>query len=164
LPVPRHLVKAVLNGLAGTGVPQLRDFDEIALMLETWRDPATRRAIRHLVSNVVDLRGQIVTMRDRAYLTESMPMCVIWGSDDAVLPVLHAEYAAEIAPTATVEVISNAGHFPHKDHPERFVKIINDFIRSTEPAVYKRGKWRHLLVTGSQGPVPTTHDEVAVTA
>ena len=28
---------------------------------------------------VVDWRGQIVTMADRAYLTEAMPMCVIWG-------------------------------------------------------------------------------------
>ncbi|HSV41150.1 MAG TPA: alpha/beta fold hydrolase [Nocardioidaceae bacterium] len=164
LPGARHVVKAVLNGLAATGVPQLRDFDEIALMLDTWRDPATRRAIRHLVRNVVDLQGQIVTMRDRAYLTEAMPMCVIWGTDDAVLPVKHAAYAGEIAPLATVEVISNAGHFPHKDHPERFVKIINDFVRSTEPAVYKRGKWRHLLVTGSQGPVPSVADEVSVTA
>ena len=30
-------------------------------------------------------------------------------------------------------MIPNAGHFPHKDHPQRFVKIVNEFIRSTQP-------------------------------
>ena len=61
-------------------------------------------------------------------------------------------------------MISNAGHFPHRDHPERFVKIVNDFIKSTEPAVYKRAKWRQVLIEGAQAPVPAVPDEVAVTA
>ena len=100
---------------------------------------------------VVDLRGQIVTMRDRAYLTEAMPMAVVWGSHDTVLPVKHAQAAADLAPFAIVEVIANAGHFPHRDHPERFVKILHDFIRSTEPAVYRRAKWRSLLIKGAGG-------------
>jgi hypothetical protein len=68
-----------------------------------------------------------------------MPMLVVWGTEDSVIPVRHAGVAAEIAPGATVEVVGNAGHFPHKDHPQRFVKIVNDFIGSTEPAVYHRG-------------------------
>ena len=75
-------------------------------------------------------------MADRAYLTQAMPMCVIWGSDDQVIPVRHADNAAALAPDARVEVIPNAGHFPHKDHPQRFVKIVHDFIRSTQPATY----------------------------
>ncbi len=78
-------------------------------------------------------------MADRAYLTEAMPMCVIWGRNDPVIPVRHAGNAAALAPSARVEMIPNAGHFPHKDHPQRFVKIVNDFIRSTEPAVYDAG-------------------------
>jgi hypothetical protein len=89
-----------------------------------------------------------------------MPMCVIWGTDDAVIPVSHAQLASEIAPEATVEVIGNAGHFPHKDHPQRFVKIMNDFIRSTEPATYHRGRWRALLKNGPEA-TPTPRERVA---
>jgi len=164
LPGIRHLMKAALNQLSRT-TPAARDLAEVAEIIESWKDPRARRATRHLVRNVVDLRGQIVTMRDRAYLTEHMPMCVIWGTHDAVIPVRHAAVASEIAPTATVEVIENAGHFPHRDHPERFVKIINDFIRSTEPAVYKRAKWRSLLVNRAKAKVPATSDDkVAVIA
>ena len=167
LPVVLPVIQRVLRGLASTDLPAARDLREVALIIESWRDPDARRAVRHLVRNVVDLDGQIVTMRDRAYLTEFMPMCVVWGTDDPVLPAKHAKVAAELAPTARVELISNAGHFPHKDHPQRFVKIVNDFIRRTEPATYHRGKWRSALAKGALAPVRTvsaTATEAAVTA
>jgi pimeloyl-ACP methyl ester carboxylesterase len=150
----RQLSTAGLRTLAGSGLARTRDLDEVAAMLESLKDRRARAAIRHVVSAVVDWRGQIVTMADRAYLTAAMPMCVVWGTEDAVIPVRHAGIAAEIAPGATVEVIANAGHFPHKDHPQRFVKIVNDFIRSTQPATYHRGRWRALLRAGKQTPLP----------
>ena len=77
-----------------------------------------------------------------------MPMAVIWGEDDQVIPVKHAEHAAELAPDARVEVIPNAGHFPHKDHPQRFAKVVHEFIRTTQPAAYSRARFRSLLRAG----------------
>ncbi len=154
LPGVRHAAGAVMKGLAATGLPYTRDLDEVATIYESFKDRRARAAIRHVVRAVVDWRGQVVTMADRAYLTRAMPMCVIWGTDDDVIPVRHAGYTAELAPAATVEVIANAGHFPHKDHPQRFMKIVNDFVRTTEPAVYHRGRWRALLKAGRQTPMP----------
>jgi pimeloyl-ACP methyl ester carboxylesterase len=151
----RHLTKAALRSLAASGIPRARDLDEVAEIVDSFKDPKARKAIRHVVSAVVDWRGQVVTMADRAYLTQAMPMCVVWGTDDAVIPVRHAGNAAEMAPGATVEVIANAGHFPHKDHPQRFVKVVNDFIRMNPPATYHRGRWRALLKAGKQTPLPT---------
>jgi hypothetical protein len=81
-----------------------------------------------------------------------MPMLVVWGSDDIVIPVKHAENVARIAPGAVVEILPNSGHFPHKDHPERFVKTVNTFIRATQPASYHRGRWRTLLRNGPTEP------------
>jgi pimeloyl-ACP methyl ester carboxylesterase len=154
----RHLTTAGLRTLAASGISRARDLDEVAAIIESFKDRRSRTAIRHVVSAVVDWRGQIVTMADRAYLTAAMPMCVVWGTDDTVIPVRHAGIAAEIAPGATVEVIANAGHFPHKDHPQRFVKIVNDFVRSTQPATYHRGRWRALLKAGQQTPIPADAD------
>ena len=154
LPGVRHLTTAYLRALAATGLPVTRDLDEVAAIINSFRDPKARTAIRHVVSAVIDWRGQIVTMADRAYLTAAMPMCVIWGTEDSVIPVRHAGNAAEMAPGCTVEVIGNAGHFPHKDYPQRFVKIVNDFIRTTQPAAYHRGRWRALLKAGRQAPLP----------
>jgi len=153
LPGVRHVGAAGLRALSRTGVREFRDFDEVAEIYQSFRDPRARAAIRHVVRAVVDWQGQIVTMADRAYLTEAMPMCVVWGEDDRVIPVSHAARAAELAPKAQVEVIPNAGHFPHKDHPERFAKILHDFVRTTRPATYSRARWRRLL---QQGPAVGT--------
>jgi pimeloyl-ACP methyl ester carboxylesterase len=159
LPGVRQVTKAALQGLSLSRHPALRDLSEVAQIVESWRDPGTRRAVRHLVRTVIDLRGQVVTMRDRAYLTEAMPMAVVWGRDDRVLPASHAEALSTLAPLAQVEVFDNSGHFPHKDHPERFVWFLNDFIRTTRPATYRRSKWRALLVNGpGNGPQPDTDD------
>ena len=152
--------KLGLRTLSATGLPLVRDLDEVADIVQHLSDRRARAAITHVVRAVVDWRGQVVTMADRAYLTHAMPMCVVWGSDDAVIPVSHARLASEMAPEATVEVVPNAGHFPHKDHPQRFVKILNDFIRSTEPAVYHRGHWRTLLKNGREA-TPTPRQPVA---
>jgi pimeloyl-ACP methyl ester carboxylesterase len=154
VPGIRHAASVGLRTLAASGISRARDLDEVADIVATFRDPQARSAIRQVVSAVIDWRGQIVSMADRAYLTEAMPMCVIWGADDAVIPVRHASNAAEMAPGAMVEVIRNAGHFPHKDHPQRFVKILNDFVRSNQPATYHRGRWRALLKAGKRTPLP----------
>jgi pimeloyl-ACP methyl ester carboxylesterase len=153
LPGVRHVGAAGLKALARTGLKEFRDFDEVAQIYRSFRDPAARAAIRHVVRGVVDWRGQVVTMADRAYLTEAMPMCVIWGDQDRVIPVGHADRAAELAPGARIEILPNSGHFPHKDHPDRFVKILHDFVRTTSPATYSRARWRRLL---QQGPAPGT--------
>ena len=89
-------------------------------------------------------------------------MCVIWGEDDRVIPVSHADRAAELAPKARVEILPNAGHFPHKDHPERFVRILNDFVRTTRPAKYSRARFRKLLASGQAvgGPALATVTDI----
>ena len=148
LPGVRQVGKAGLRALAATPWKHTRDLDEVAEIFDSFKDPYARAAIRHVVSAVVDWRGQIVTMADRAYLTQEMPMAVVWGRDDTVIPVRHANNAARLAPDARIEVIPNAGHFPHKDHPHRFAKVLHEFIRSTQPATYSRARFRALLKAG----------------
>jgi len=157
LPGVRHVGTAGLRALSRTGIKEFRDFDEVAAIYASFQDPASRAAIRHVVRAVVDWQGQIVTMADRAYLTEEMPLCVIWGEDDRVIPASHARHAAEMAPAARIEIIPNAGHFPHKDHPHRFAKIVHEFIRTTRPATYSRDRFRSLLKAGHAdlGPAAT---------
>ena len=44
--------------------------------------------------------------------------------------------------------LPNTGHFPHRDHPERFVKVLTDFIRGTAPAEFDPEQWRGHLRRG----------------
>ena len=154
LPGIRHVGTGSLRALSRTGMKGFRDFDEVASIFQSFRDPASRAAIRHVVRAVVDWQGQIVTMSDRAYLTEAMPMCVIWGDEDRVIPTSHAQRAAELAPKARIEILPHSGHFPHKDHPDLFVKVLRDFIQTTTPASYSRARWRRLLQRGADAPAP----------
>jgi pimeloyl-ACP methyl ester carboxylesterase len=101
-----------------------------------------------VVRACVDIRGQIITMVDRAYLTEELPMLVLWGSADPVIPALHADTVRRIAQSARVEIVEGCGHFPHKDRPEVFVDAVRAFIDGTTPATYSRARWRALLKRG----------------
>ena len=53
-----------------------------------------------------------------------------------------------------LEIIEDAGHFPHKDHPERFTEVVDAFIRSTRPATYSRARFRDLLKNGRAPETP----------
>jgi predicted dienelactone hydrolase len=87
-------------------------------------------------------------MLDRCYLTESVPVQLIWGSHDSVIPVSHAQLAHSAMPGSKLEIFEGSGHFPFHDDPDRFVEIVQQFIDSTEPAVYDQELLRGLLRTG----------------
>ena len=129
-----------------------RDLDEVAEIFDKFKDPAARHAIRHVVRAVVDWHGQIVTMADRAYLTEEMPMWVVWGRDDRVIPVRHASHAAELAPELTRRGDPRRRPLPAQGPPVALRRIVHDFIRSTEPAKYSRARFRALLKNGPRRP------------
>ncbi len=164
LPGVVELNTGVLRLLHRTvGRKETRDFDEVADIVASFKDAGKRRAVRRLVTNSIDLHGQVVTMRDRAYLTEAMPLCVVWGEDDMVIPAKHAGIVATLAPEARVVVIPNAGHFPHRDHPVQFVTLLDDFMATTVPASYSRAKWRRLLKSGQAAPLHAVEDSVEPT-
>lgn len=153
LPGIRHVETTVMRLLAPVYPSYTRDFGEIADIVESWRDPRTRRAIVHLVRAAIDWRGQVLSMRDRAYLTEEMPVHVLWGAEDRVIPASHADIVQELAPSARVTVMPDCGHFPHKDQPHTFARLVTEWLEQTEPATYSRPRWRRLLLTGGK-PAP----------
>ncbi len=156
LPGVRHAGVAGMRALSKAPIKHTRDLDQVAAIFDSFMDPSARHASRHVVTAVVEWRGLVISMADRAYLTDAMPMCVVWGRDDQVIPARHADNAARLAPKARVEVIPNAGHFPHRDHPHRFAKIVHDFIRTTQPASYSRARWRGLLKSGRAAQAEAT--------
>lgn len=149
MPLVRHVNAGALRALAHTGLPGTRDLDEVASVYESFTDPRARAATRHVVRAVIDRKGQVVTMSDRVYLTQKLPMCVIWGADDRVIPAKHAEAALDSAPWARVVVFEDSGHFPHKDHPTRFAQVVAEFVRTQPANRHTRAEWRRLLIAGS---------------
>jgi pimeloyl-ACP methyl ester carboxylesterase len=164
LPGIRHAVTGSLRRLKLTGHPVVRDLGEIADIVDHLRDPRSRMALAHVVRACVDLRGQIITMVDRAYLTQEMPLCLIWGEDDQVIPAKHAERIKSVAPGVRVTITPECGHFPHKDNPELVVSTLHHFIRTTQPATHHRGRWRALLKNGAPAGVVIPDSRVVTIA
>jgi pimeloyl-ACP methyl ester carboxylesterase len=96
-------------------------------------DAESRRAFLTTTRAVMDPRGQSVTARDYLPDLAGLPVLVIWGTDDMVIPSRHAIHAKEAIPGCRVELFDGAGHFPHLDDPERFADVLRDFIATTGP-------------------------------
>ena len=127
-------------------------------IFDSFKDPQARGARSGTWSRaVVDWRGQIVTMADRAYLTEAMPMCVIWGSDDAVIPVRHAEHRRGARARRRGRGDRRTpGTSRTRTTRSGSSRSSTTFIRTTQPATYHREPAaRALLAAGRRRPGQT---------
>ncbi|MGW3285634.1 alpha/beta fold hydrolase [Streptomyces sp. NPDC001002] len=125
-----------------------QDAGEWLTLVDALPDETARNAFVRSLRAVVDWRGQVVTMLDRCYLTEGMPTMLLWGDRDSVVPVRHAYGAHEAMPGSRLEIFEGAGHFPFHSDPGRFVSLVEEFTRTTDPADWSREHWRELLCEG----------------
>jgi pimeloyl-ACP methyl ester carboxylesterase len=58
----------------------------------------------------------------------TMPTLVMWGANDAVVPVVHARRAMRRLPHAELAVISECGHMAHVERPEEFLRALVPFL------------------------------------
>lgn len=121
LQVIGHLLGAVV-GSTGVG----RDIPNALRILADLPEPTASAASTRTLRAVVDWQGQVVTMLDRCYLTESVPVQLIWGEQDVVIPVSHAHMAHAAMPGSRLEIFPKSGHFPFHDDPDRFIDLVED--------------------------------------
>ncbi|CAN5747956.1 alpha/beta hydrolase [soil metagenome] len=152
LPPARLAAMAGIELLRRSGTDIGRDAEELGRVLDALPDVASRGAFSRTLRSVVDWRGQVVTMLDRSYLTEAMPVLLIWGAHDAVIPVDHGHIAHAAMPGSELVVFDEAGHFPHHQDPERFVELLRGFITETDAVQFDRDRWRRLLREGRPRP------------
>jgi acetyl esterase len=58
-----------------------------------------------------------------------MPVLVLWGLQDGIVPPAYAERFAGLLPAATVRWVEGAGHFPHVERPEAVLEATVAFLR-----------------------------------
>jgi pimeloyl-ACP methyl ester carboxylesterase len=56
------------------------------------------------------------------------PALLVWGQDDRVVPLAYADEFARRLPEAKVEVVRDAGHAPHLEHPDAVARLLADFL------------------------------------
>jgi pimeloyl-ACP methyl ester carboxylesterase len=53
-----------------------------------------------------------------------VPVKIIWGREDRILPVAFADEFKRLMPKAQIHIVDNAGHLPHAEKPDQFVDLV----------------------------------------
>ena len=86
-------------------------------------------------ATLATLRSTVGPSGQREVLLEElprlqMPTLIVWGIEDRVLPYWQAQDALTRLKKGSLELIPNCGHLPHVEQPERFVSILDGFLRN----------------------------------
>ncbi|HXS47976.1 MAG TPA: alpha/beta fold hydrolase [Solirubrobacterales bacterium] len=130
------------RGLSAIGLRPSADVAEVARGYASLEDPARRAAFLDTLRAVVGTRGQRVGAADRLYLAEAVPLLIVWGARDSIIPVRHGEDAHRAIPGSRLEIFEDVGHMPQLEAPGRFIAVLERFLRETEPAKFDRGEWQ----------------------
>jgi pimeloyl-ACP methyl ester carboxylesterase len=144
-PAARRLVDLVGSAGRRLRLRTAADVEHYARAYTALADSESRRAFLGTLRGVVGTRGQLVGAHDRLYLAGHMPTLIVWGERDGVLPVDHGRAAHEVIPGSRLEIFEGAGHLPQLDDPARFVRVVDDFMESTEPSAFSVERWTEML-------------------
>jgi pimeloyl-ACP methyl ester carboxylesterase len=136
-----------VSGIAGRVLraahsPSRPGLDELVRSYASLADADRRSAFLATVRSVVGLNGQTVRAEDRLYLAKDLPVLLIWGAEDPIIPAEHARAAHKLLPHSTLCVFDGVRHFPQVEAPQRFVTALEDFRTTTEPLVFDAASWR----------------------
>ncbi len=67
----------------------------------------------------------------------SVPVQLIWGSNDPLFPVAHATRAHQLLPSSRLAVIEGAGHTPQAERPDEFNRILTRFLSARGAAIWR---------------------------
>jgi pimeloyl-ACP methyl ester carboxylesterase len=56
------------------------------------------------------------------------PTLLVWGREDAIIPLNVCQLYARAIPGATVNIIDRCGHMPEMEKPTEFVRLVRDFL------------------------------------
>jgi pimeloyl-ACP methyl ester carboxylesterase len=135
------VVPTLARGLAMIGLRPSADLHEVIRGYGTLTDPVRRTAFLATVRAVLGAGGQRVDASDRLYLAEAIPVLIVWGADDPIIPVHHGEDAHERTPGSRLEIFDGVGHMPQIETPLHFVTTLEEFLEETEPAEFSLEQW-----------------------
>ena len=141
--------RTVGRALDRVGLRLATDLLEIARGHASLSDPEARAAFVHTLRASIDPNGQRVRATDRLYLATQLPLLIVWGAHDRIIPIEHGRRAHELVPGSRLEVFEDAGHFPHLDEPHRFVDLLEEWMATTEPGQGDEERFRAALLAAA---------------
>ena len=151
---PSYLKSIVLSGSSGlyeaamgNSYPRRGDRDYIAERVRDVfhiKEVATEELIDQVFSTVNDRMKAIKTLAiSKSAIRHNMaeditsfhlPVCLIWGRQDAVTPPEVADKFYELLPNSDLFWIDNCGHAAMMEHPQEFNTIVDEWLKKNEVA------------------------------
>jgi len=96
--------------------------------------------------------------KNRFYPAQALPVSVILGTRDTLVPVSAGQNMQELAPEITLNIIDRPGHVPFLSHPQEVLKIISRFMMngvfvSVQSPSWKEGLGEILLDKSPSSPL-----------
>src|SRR5215213_4490257 len=143
-----RLLAPRLNRVRRGGRAPNTDLAEVAHGYGLLSDRERRLAFLSTVRSVIGIGGQKVSAVDRLYLAEAVPILIVWGGRDRLVPAHHAEHAHREIPGSRLEVFEGAGHLPQLEEPSRFVEVLERFLEETDPTEFDIDDWQRRFRAG----------------
>ena len=109
-----------------------------------------RRAFVRTMRAVIDPGGQSFDASDRLYLAARVPLMIVWGENDAIIPVEHGRAAHAMVEGSRLEVLPGVGHFLHVESPDQFVDLLTDFLETTSPGMAHDESLRDVILRAGE--------------
>ena len=138
--------------LRAAHAPTNAGVEELIHSYASLADADRRSAFLATVRTVIGRAGQTIHASDRLYLASELPVLLLWGADDPIIPVQHARAAHDLLPASTLVVLEGVRHFPQVEAPEHFIAELETFCATTEPAVFDAAAWRMRLRAAPSRP------------
>jgi pimeloyl-ACP methyl ester carboxylesterase len=139
--VGSRIGSVVGRGLGLVGLRPNADLAEVTRGYATLTDAERRKAFVATLRSVVGTEGQRVAALDKLYLAETLPLLIVWGENDPIIPVAHAHDAHAQLPSSHLEIFEDTGHVPQLERPGRFIATLERFLAETDPVEFDRDEW-----------------------
>ena len=80
--------------------------------------------------NLFGQRKSMVEPNVQGLPSLAKPVLVVWGRQDQVIPVAHAEVAAKGLPDVRVQIFDDCGHLPMLEHTQSFNELLLEFLEN----------------------------------
>lgn len=90
--------------------------------------PGATEAMLNVGRSSFNIWGQFYQPIVEKLNTITAPTLIIWGRQDPMVPVGHAQNAAKIIPNARLEIIEECGHWSPIEHPQKFNQLVLEFL------------------------------------
>ncbi|MFZ0532816.1 MAG: alpha/beta hydrolase [Anaerolineales bacterium] len=97
--------------------PDMLEFYQKPFQVENWDRALWEFTLASRPTGLTERLGEL-----------NLPILVITGDDDRIVPTSNSIRLAGELPNASLEVIANAGHIPHEEQPQAFMEVVTSFL------------------------------------